>query len=112
MCINKREGEFVRRLLASLMVFSWLAGAAMAAEPRTYQVTGPVLDVKEDTFVVQKGDEKWEIGRDKNTRIKGELKKGSRVTVQYRMHASSIDVRDDDKTKAKTEEKKAGSKAK
>jgi hypothetical protein len=105
------------RLLGLLIASFFIAAASIAAEPKDYQVTGPVLDVKEDIIVVQKGDEKWEIGRDKGTKIKGgELKKGSRVTVQYKMSASSIDVKDagDAKsgTKTKADDKKAASKTK
>jgi hypothetical protein len=107
----------MKRLLGLLIAFFFLATAAVAAEPKDYQVTGPVLDVNEDAVVVQKGNEKWEIGRDKSTKIKGgDLKKGSRVTVHYKMTASSIDVKDggDAKsgTKTKTDDKKAASKTK
>ena len=65
--------------------------------------------MKEDIIVVQKGDEKWEIGRDKGTKIKGgDLKKGSRVTIHYKMIASSIDVKDagDAKTGTKIQERR------
>jgi hypothetical protein len=96
-------------LLLALVFFA--TSASFAAEPRDYQVTGPVLDVKDDIVVVQKGNEKWEIGREKDTKVKGgDLKKGSRVTIHYKMTASSIEVKDAAKTKA--EEKKAGSKTK
>ena len=102
----------MKHLLGLLIASFFVAAAAIAAQPKDYQVTGPVLDVKEDVIVVQKGDEKWEIGRDKGTKIKGgDLKKGSRVTVHYKMNASSIDVKDgaDVKTgtKAKGDDKKA-----
>ena len=107
----------MRRLLSLLIASLFVATVAIAAEPKDYQVTGPVLDVKEDVIVVQKGDEKWEIGRDNGTKIKGgEHKKGSRVTVQYKMSASSIEVKDaaDTKsgTKTKADDKKAASKTK
>jgi hypothetical protein len=59
-----------------------------------YQVTGPVLDVTDSKIVVEKNKEKWEIERDKNTKVTGELKKGSRVTVHYRMIAESIESKD------------------
>jgi hypothetical protein len=59
-----------------------------------YQVTGPVLDVNNDTIVVEKNKEKWEIQRDKDTKVTGELKKGSKVTVQYRMTATTIESKD------------------
>jgi hypothetical protein len=107
----------MKRLLGLLIASFFMAATAIAAEPKDYQVTGPVLDVKEDIIIVQKGDEKWEIGRDKGTKIKGgDLKKGSRVTIHYKMTASSIDVKDagDAKTstKAKDGDKKAASKTK
>jgi hypothetical protein len=112
-----KEDSPMKRFLSLLIASLFVATVAIAAEPKDYQVTGPVLDVKEDVIVVQKGDEKWEIGRDKGTKIKGgELKKGSRVTVQYKMIASSIDVKDggDAKsgTKTKADDKKAASKTK
>ncbi|MGH7798393.1 MAG: hypothetical protein ACREQ2_26310 [Candidatus Binatia bacterium] len=106
----------MKRLLGLLVAFIFLASAAFAAEPKDYQVTGPVLDVKEDIIVVQKGNEKWEIGRDKDTKVKGDLKKGSRATIHYKMTASSVEVKDAAKaktgTKTKSEEKKAESKTK
>ena len=107
----------MKRLLSLLIASLFVATVAIAAEPKDYQVTGPVLDVKEDIIIVQKGDEKWEIGRDKGTKIKGgDLKKGSRVTVHYKMTASSIDVKDGGDAKSGTttkgDDKKAASKTK
>jgi hypothetical protein len=102
------------RIFASIVFSLLFTAAALAAGPKDYQVTGPVLDVNDDVVVVQKGTEKWEIGRDKNTKIKGDLKKGSRVTVHYKMNASEIEVKDSAKTstKTKTEEKKPETKTK
>ena len=73
-----------------------LAAALLLIVPAAsaYQVTGPVLEVTNDSIVVEKNKEKWEIERDKNTKVTGELKKGSRVTVQYRMTATSIESKD------------------
>lgn len=105
----------MKRFLSLAIAFLFMATVAIAAEPKDYQVTGPVLDVNEDVVIVQKGNEKWEIGRDKGTKIKGgDLKKGSRVTVHYKMNASSIDVKDggDAKSGAKAKGEKAASKTK
>jgi hypothetical protein len=82
-------------------ILMMIAGTAMA-----YQVTGPVLEVTDSKIVVQKGNEKWEIARDKDTKVKGNLKKGSRVTVQYNMTATEIEVRDGAKKDAKGESSK------
>jgi hypothetical protein len=106
----------MQRLLGVIVVSLFVATAAIAAGPKDYQVTGPLLDVKDDVIVVQKGSEKWEIGRDKDTKVDGDLKKGSRVTVKYKMTASSIEVKDAAKaktdTKAKADEKKTETKMK
>ena len=78
-------------VLASALFLS--AGVALADLPKTYQVTGPVLEVKEDLIVVQKGKEKWEIARTPDTKITGELKVGSKVTIEYRMTAATVEVK-------------------
>ena len=78
-----------------------LAGAASAAQPKTYQVTGPVLEVRDDVIVVQKGKEKWEIARTADTKITGELKVGAKVTIEYRMSAATVEVKGDKAAAAK-----------
>lgn len=65
-----------------------------AADVKTYQVTGPVLAVTDTAITVQKGDEKWEIARSKNTKVSGDLKVGAKVTIYYRMMAAEIEVKD------------------
>jgi hypothetical protein len=69
------------------------ASTSLAAGTKTYQVTGPVLEVRPDAVVVQKGKEKWEIARDKDTKVTGDLKAGSKVTIMYTMKAVSIDAK-------------------
>ncbi len=75
---------------------------AFAAAPKTYQVTGPIVEVNADTITVMKGKEKWEIARDKDTKVTGELKVGAKVTIMYRMTATSVEAKED----AKAEKKK------
>lgn len=75
------------------------ASVALAATPKSYQVTGPVLELKDDLVVVQKGKEKWEIARDKDTKVTGDLKVGSKVTIQYQMKAAEIAVKEEGKKK-------------
>jgi hypothetical protein len=79
-------------LLAVVLVFA--ASVAHAASVKSYQVTGPVLELKDDVIVVQKGNDKWEISRDKATKVTGDLKVGSKVTIQYQMNAQEIEVKD------------------
>lgn len=72
----------------------------------SYQVTGPVLEVKADSITVQKGKEKWEIARDKDTKITGDIKVGSKVTVHYTMKAVSVEVKGEEKKKEEKKEEK------
>ena len=95
----------MKRILSLFAVIFLLASVAIAAGPKDYQVTGPVLDVSDDVITVQKGSEKWEIGRNKDTKINGDLKKGSKVTIQYKMTATSVDVKEAGKAKGDTKTK-------
>jgi len=70
-----------------------VASTAGAADARRYQVTGPVLEVTPTTITVQKGNDKWEINRDANTKIKGDVKVGSKVTIYYSMVATEVEVK-------------------
>lgn len=91
----------MKRPLAVLALSLFLtSSAALAAATKTYQVTGPVLEVNDDVIVVQKGKEKWEITRTKETKVTGELKVGAKVTIEYRMTATSVDVKGGDKAAA------------
>ena len=78
-----------------------VASLAFAGGPKTYQVTGPVLEVKDDVIVVQKGKDKWEIARAADTKVTGDLKVGSKVTIEYRMTAATVEVKDAKATKKK-----------
>jgi hypothetical protein len=79
--------------LAVLLAFATLVAPVWAAAVKTYQVTGPVLEVTADKIVVQKGDDKWEIARDGSTKITGDIKVGAKVTITYRMTAASVELK-------------------
>lgn len=85
-----------RQILLASLCGAWLACAStlLAADAKTYQVTGPVLALTPTTITVQKGDDKWELSRDKSTKITGDLKVGSKVTIQYQMIAAEVEVKE------------------
>ena len=93
----------MKRMLLLICAVLLVASLAFAGQPKTYQVTGPVLELTDDLIVVQKGSDKWEIARGKDTKVTGDLKVGSKVTIEYRMNAATIDVKD---AKAKEPKKK------
>ena len=66
---------------------------ASAAGPKTYQVTGPILEVTDSMIAVQKGKDRWEIARDSNTKVTGDLKVGAKVTITYTMTATEVEVK-------------------
>lgn len=97
----------MKRLLLTLVgVIFLFSSMALAAGPKNYQVTGPVLEMKDDLIVVQKDKEKWEIAKDKETKVTGDLKVGSKVTIQYQMKATAVEVKADDKKKEDAQKKK------
>jgi hypothetical protein len=74
---------------ATLVLSSTLFGAGA----KTYQVTGPVLEVTDSMIAVQKGKDRWEINRDSNTKVTGDLKVGEKVTITYTMSATEVEVK-------------------
>jgi hypothetical protein len=94
----------MKKVLILVCAFMFVATMALAAGPKTYQVTGPVLEVKGDVIVVEKGKDKWEVTKSAATKVTGDLKVGSKVTIEYTMTAVSVDVKD--AKKADTKKKK------
>jgi hypothetical protein len=78
-------------LAAALQIAGFNTRAADSA--KTYQVTGPILELTDKTITVQKGDERWEIARNESTHVEGELKVGQKVTVHYRMTATRVEAK-------------------
>ena len=90
------------RVMSLIAALSFLClQSAFAA--KTYQVTGPILEITDKMIVIQKGNERWEIDRDEARKFTGVLKVGDVVTIHYRMSATRIEPKSDpaDK-KAKT----------
>jgi hypothetical protein len=97
------------QVLAASLAVSILSFShdASAADVKTYQVTGPVLEVTDTMIAVQKGKDRWEIARDASTKITGDLKVGSKVTIEYRMHAATVEVKSAAPAKSSTKKKAA-----
>ena len=67
--------------------------ASVSYAGKTYQFTGKVLEVKDDVIVVDKNGEKFEMAKDANTKVKGDLKVGAKVTIKYESRATDIEVK-------------------
>ena len=89
--------------LLSLVAAGTLALSSTAfAGAKSYQVTGPITEVNDSMIVVMKGKERFEIDRDANTKVTGELKVGEKVTIMYTMTAKDVEVKADKSTKKDT----------
>ena len=69
-----------------------------------------MLEVTDSAIVVQKGNDRWELARDKDTNVIGDLKVGSKVTIYYRMTANKVEVKEAKKAEAKDTKKPAAAK--
>ena len=83
----------MKKVIFVIAVLLLAVSFAYAAGLKSYQVTGPVLEVKDDVIVVQKDNDKWEIAKDKGTKVAGDLKVGQKVTIKYQMKATEIEVK-------------------
>ena len=88
----------MKRYLILVLAILVVATFALARAPKSdYQWTGTVLETDGDHLVVQKGNDKWEFAQDKDTKVTGTLKVGSKVTVYYVMQATKIEAKEEPK---------------
>jgi len=70
------------------------SGLVQAGSTKEYQVTGPVLEMNDTMIAVQKGKDRWEIARDSSTKVNGDVKVGSKVTIMYTMTATTVEAKE------------------
>ena len=70
-----------------------LSSVAYGGPTKTYQVTGPILEMNDSMIAVEKGKDRWEIARDSSTKASGEMKVGDKVTITYTMTATEVEVK-------------------
>ena len=88
----KNKTAFSLLAVASLA----LSSLALAGGAKTYQVTGPVLEINDSMIAVEKSkgkNERWEIARDSSTKVPSDLKVGDKVTITYTMTATEVEVK-------------------
>jgi hypothetical protein len=98
---TKKRRQRMKTVVVLLSLSGVIAATLALGAVKTYQVTGPVLAVTADSIVVQKGSEKWEIGRDAGTKVTGELQVGAKVTIEYRMTAATVTVKEENAASGK-----------
>ncbi len=81
-----------RTIFTAIVLCSLIAPASLFAKAKTYQVTGEITKLSDTMIVlVNKDKENFEIDRDSDTKIDGDIKVGSKVTVYYTMTAAKIE---------------------
>ena len=80
---------------------------AQGSGPSQVQVTGTVSAMDADSITVMKGKERFQIARDKDTKMTpAEPKVGDKVTVHYKMYAASVEGKSEGAAKAPAKKKK------
>ena len=82
----------MKKIILTLVAAVVMSVHSMAADAKDYQVTGPVLEVKDSYIVVQKGDDKWQIAVSSFTKG-AKPKVGDKVTIYYKMTATEIEAK-------------------
>jgi hypothetical protein len=89
--------------LAAVISFV-LYATGLTAGSKAYEVTGTILEVTPTLIAVQKDGERWEIDLDPQTKVRGQLKVGAKVTITYAMSAAKIEAGPLTQLKAAAEE--------
>jgi hypothetical protein len=76
--------------LAAVVAFG-AAANTLRAEDKSYQVTGPVVEITPTAIIVKKGEANWELARNAATKGGADVKVGDKVTVYYTMTATEIE---------------------
>ena len=60
-------------LLGLAAAFTFASAACAEEAANKYQVTGPIVELTDAKIVVMKGKDKWELARNADTKVTGEI---------------------------------------
>ena len=84
----------MKKIFRVLAPAAFLLFTTAAVAVDDFQVTGNVTEKTADSITVMKGKERFQIAIDKDTKMTGDVKVGGKVTIKYKMHASSIEAKE------------------
>ena len=85
-------------MLAAFVVVGLVTSSVFAAD-KTYQVTGPILEVHRQDGHHGEGQGEVADRAHKDTKVTGDLKVGGKATVIYKMTATTVDAKAGSDTK-------------
>lgn len=97
----------MKKMFRVLAPAAFLLFTAAALAVDDFQVTGNVTEKTADSITVMKGKERFQIAIDKDTKGAADAKVGDKVTIKYKMHGSSIEVKGGAKETKPAKAKKA-----
>src|SRR5436190_16655318 len=80
-------------LAAAALLATSLSAYAVDLKVDEFQVTGTVSAMDDASMTVMKGKERFHIARDKDSKMTGDIKVGSKVLVKYKMYAVSAEAK-------------------
>jgi RNase P/RNase MRP subunit p29 len=90
----------MKKALLLICAIFLMTAVAYAAQDGIRKATGELVKITAENVVIKRGKGEMVIARDASTNVAGNLKVGEKVTVEYKMIATSVAVKD--KTTAKT----------
>lgn len=97
----------MKKVILLISVIFLMTAVAYAAQDGIRKATGELVKITAESIVIKKGKGEMVITRNASTNVAGNLKVGEKVTVEYKMIATSVAVKDTktSKTKKTTQKK-------
>ncbi len=96
----------MKKVVLLISIIFLMTAVAYAAQDGIRKATGELVKITAESVVIKKGKGEMVITRDPSTNVTGNLKVGEKVTVEYKMIATSVAVKDPTSSKKKSTKKK------
>jgi RNase P/RNase MRP subunit p29 len=96
----------MKKVMSFICIIFLMTAVAYAAQDGIRKATGELVKITAENVVIKKGKGEMVIARDASTNVAGNLKVGEKVTVEYKMIATSVAIKDTTSSKTKKSTKK------
>jgi len=96
----------MKKAVLLISIIFLMTAVAYAAQDGIRKATGELVKITAESVVIKRGKGEMVITRDPSTNVTGNLKVGEKVTVEYKMIATSVAVKDLTSSKKKSTKKK------